>query len=124
MVTFHFVPYHEIEDLSSAKRVNKLLNIVKQNKIVLLGGRLKKEEEKDLIEITMEEVDEKFKGIELSVVYPSKNRYDGVKKIKHNFYSLLLGDREGFTVIGPASIVKKVKKNPNAIELYTKEKKR
>ena len=29
MVTFKFVPYHEVEGLSSAKRVNKLLRIVK-----------------------------------------------------------------------------------------------
>ena len=44
MVTFQFVPYHEIEDLGSARRVKKLIDIVKQNKIVLLEGRLKKEE--------------------------------------------------------------------------------
>ena len=61
MVTFQFVPHHEIQDLTSAKRVNKLMNIVKQNKIVLLEGRLKKEEETDLIEITMEEIGHKFK---------------------------------------------------------------
>jgi len=42
MVTFQFVPYQEIEGLSSAKRINKLLKIVKENKIVLLQGRLKK----------------------------------------------------------------------------------
>jgi hypothetical protein len=61
MLTLQFVPYTEIEQLSSARRIQKLLNIVKQNKIVLLEGRLKKEEETDLIEITMEEIDDKFK---------------------------------------------------------------
>ena len=74
MVTFQFIPYTEVESLSSAKRVNKLLNIVKENKIVIMEGRLKKEEEADLIEITMEEISSKFKGIELSVVYPNKNK--------------------------------------------------
>ncbi len=124
MVTFQFVPYQEIEGLSSAKRITKLLKIVKENKIVLLQGRLKKEEEADLIEITMEEVTEKFKGVELSVIYPEKSREsDMLSKMKSGFMNTLLGDRQGFTVIGPASIIKKIEKNPNKIELFTHEKK-
>jgi hypothetical protein len=121
MVTFQFVPYQEIEQLSSAKRINKLLNIVKENKIVLMEGRLKKEEEADLIEITMEEISNKFKGIELSVIYPDKNKQDFLQKIRGTMASVLLGDREGMTIIGPASIVKKIEKNPNKIELFTRE---
>ncbi len=53
MVTFQFIPYNDVEGLSSVKRVNKLLNVVKENKIVIMEGRLRKEEEADLIEITM-----------------------------------------------------------------------
>ena len=45
MVTLSFMPYSEIEGLSSVGRIRKLLNIAKENKIVLLQGRLKKEEE-------------------------------------------------------------------------------
>ena len=40
-----FVPYSDIEDLGPARRVNKLFDIAKQNKIVLLEVRLKNEEE-------------------------------------------------------------------------------
>jgi len=123
MVTFQFIPYHEIDELSSAKRVNKLLNIVKQNKIVLLEGRLRKEEEADLIEITMEEIGQKFKGIELSVVYPDKDKFSGFKKLKQGFINSLLGDHQGMTIIGPASVVKKIEQNPNKIELFTQDRK-
>jgi len=121
MVTFQFVPYQDIENLSSAKRINKLLNIVKENRIVLMEGRLKKEEEADLNEITMEEITPKFKGIELSVIYPDKNKQDVMQKIRGTMASVLLGNREGMTIIGPASIVKKIEKNPNKIELFTRE---
>ena len=121
MVTFQFIPYHEIENLSSAKRVNKLLNIVKENKIVLMEGRLKKEEEADLIEITMEEISPKFKGIELSVVYPDKNKQTAMQKLKGGLSNVLLGNRQGMTIIGPASVVKRIEKNPDKIELFTKE---
>lgn len=121
MVTFQFVPYHEIDNLTSAKRINKLLNIVKDDRIILMEGRLKKEEEADLIEITMEEINSKFKGIELSVIYPENLNQDFFQKIKGTFANLLLGDRQGMTIIGPASVVNKIEKNPTKIELFTRE---
>ncbi|MCK5283783.1 MAG: DUF2073 domain-containing protein [Nanoarchaeota archaeon] len=122
MLTLRFVPYHEIEYLTSARRIHKLLDIVKENKIVLLEGRLKKEEETDLIEITMEKIDEKFKGIELAVINPDRKDNNNVlRKMKSGFMNMMLGDRQGLTIIGPATIVSEIKKNPDKIELYTKE---
>ena len=121
MVTFKFVPYYEIEGLSSAKRVNKLLKIVKEDKIVIMEGRLRKQEEADLIEITMEEISPKFKGIELSVIYPDKDKQDAFQKLRGVMASALLGDRQGLTIVGPASVVKKIENNPDKIELFTRE---
>jgi hypothetical protein len=121
MVTFKFVPYHEIETLSSAKRINKLLKVVKEDKIVIMEGRLRKHEEADLIEITMEEISPKFKGIELSVVYPDKAKQAPMQRIKGAFANVLLGDRQGLTIIGPASVVKRIENNPDQIELFTNE---
>jgi hypothetical protein len=120
-LVLQFIPYSEIEELGPARRVNKLLDVAKQNKIVLLEGRLKKEEEKDLIEITMEEVDNKFKGIELAVINPQKKEQGLFKDIKSGMINMLLGDRQGFTIIGPATIVKQIKKDPDKIELFTKD---
>ena len=121
MVTFKFVPYYEIEGLSSAKRVNKLLKIVKEDKIVIMEGRLRKQEEADLIEITMEEISPKFKGIELSVIYPDKDKQDTMQKLRGMMASTILGDRQGLTIVGPASVVKKIENNPDKIELFTRE---
>ena len=121
MVTFQFVPYNDIELLSSSKRINKLLNIVKEEKIVIMEGRLRKEEEADLIEITMEEISPKFKGIELSVIYPDKNKQDAKQRFKSILSNVLLGDRQGMTIIGPATVVKKIVKNPDKIELFTND---
>lgn len=119
MLTLQFVPYVEIEELGSARRVKKLLDIVKQNKIVLLEGRLKKEEETDLIAITMEEIDDKFKGIELTVINPEKKQQNFFRAIKSGITNMMLGDRQGFTIIGPATVVKEIKKDPDKIELFT-----
>lgn len=123
-LTLQFIPYNEIESLGSARRVKKLLDIAKENKIILLEGRLKKEEETDLIAITMEEIDAKFKGIELAVINPSSKDKSFFKRIKSNVVNTMLGNRVGFTIIGPATIVKEIKKNPDKIELFTKDTKK
>ncbi|MBW2973406.1 DUF2073 domain-containing protein [Candidatus Woesearchaeota archaeon] len=124
MVTLQFMPYTEIEALSSIGRIRKLLNIAKQNKIVLLQGRLKKDEETELIKATMEEINKEFKGIELAVINPKQEDVSGLNKIKNDFMDMLLGDRSGMTIIGPANVVKSIKKNPDKIELLTKERKK
>lgn len=124
MLTLQFIPYHEIENIGSDQRIRKILTAVKLDKIVLLEGRLKKHEETALIEKTMESIDESFKGIELAVIYPNlKNLKTNFtfQNFKKHFVNLLLGDRSGLTIIGPATIVKEIKKDPNKIELFTKE---
>jgi len=100
------------------------MTIVKQEKIVLLEGQLQKEEEATLIEQTMGEISDKFRGIELAVIYPEKNNMDVLKRLRFDIARLLVGNRQGFTIVGPASIVKRIKQNPGSIELLTQEKRR
>lgn len=122
MVTLRILPYSEIEHLSSLGRIRKILNIAKENKIVLMQGRLKKEEEAELIKTTMEEIDKTFKGIELAVIYPNSDKDASVfESIRNSLINTLLGDRQGLTVVGPATIVKQIKKDPKKIELLTQE---
>lgn len=121
MLTLEFVPYATIEMLSSIGKIKKLLKIAKENKIVLLEGRLEKEEEAELIKTTMEEINEEFKGIELAVIDPHKSNSNGFRKIKLMLASKLLGNRQGLTIIGPANIVKEIKQDPDKIQLFTKD---
>jgi hypothetical protein len=124
MVTLQLLPYTAIENLSSIGRIKKLLDIAKENKIVLLQGRLKKEEETELIKVTMEEINKEFKGIELAVIHPTLSALSGFQKFKNDMISAVLGDRQGLTIIGPASVVKEIKKDPNKIELLTSSERR
>ncbi len=124
MVTIQFIPYTQIEGLSSLGKIRKLLNIAKQDKIVLLQGRLKKEEEAELIKVTMEEINREFKGIELAVINPDSTKLTGMQRIRSGFANMLLGNRQGMTVIGPANVVKQIRKDPNKIELFTKDSKK
>lgn len=116
-LTLQFVPYNEIESLSALSRIKKLLNLVKEDKIILLEGRLRKEEEAELIKTTMEQIDEDFRGVEIGVFYSDQNYGDIIKRLRATFVNMLMGDRIGLTVIGPASIIKEIKRDPKRFQL-------
>ena len=120
MLTLQFVPYSEINHLTSIGRIRKLLNLAKENKIVLLEGRLEKDEETELIKTTMEEINKDFKGIELAVVNTSSGD-DPFSKLKSSFVSALLGNKQGFTIIGPAKVIKNIKRDPNKLQILMKD---
>ena len=124
MLTLQFIPYHEIEDASSQSRVDKLLDVVKNDRIIVLEGRLRSEEEAELIKRTMESIDQKFTGIELSVVYPEQKSSSLHKRLKQLLVNMVLGDRRGLTIIGPANVVKEIKQDPDKIQLFTKDMKK
>ena len=67
-ITLQFVPLHEISNLDSPNKIKKILKIVKTNKIALLEGRLKIEEQAMLIQKTMEQISTNFKGIEIATI--------------------------------------------------------
>ncbi len=119
-LTLEFMPYSEIRNLNSGERIRKLLSIVLGNKIIVLQGRLEPEEETRLIEDTMAMIDhvKGFKGIELAVI--SANGGSNIPmfgKFRQGVAKMLVGDTASMTIIGPASIVKDIKRNPKKIEL-------
>ena len=123
-LTIQFIPHHDIDHLSSLGKIKKLLRLAREDKIVMLEGRLRKEEEAELIKTTMEEIDDEFKGIEIAVIYPDKGKGDVFKMMRDGLANLLLGDRVGLTIIGPANVVREIKKDPNKVMLFTKGQKK
>lgn len=117
--TIQFLPYSEIRNLDSNERIKKILNIVLGNNILILQGKLTPEEETRLIGDTMAMIGHvrDFKGIELAVI--SGNGDFGLfSKMKKGIIGMLSGgDLGAVTIIGPATIVKEIKRNPKKIEL-------
>jgi hypothetical protein len=118
--SIQFMPYSEIKFLGSDERIRKILNVVLGNNILILQGKLKPIEEARLIGDTMAMIGhvKNFKGIELAVI--SGNGDESlIEKFKRNIANAISGgDFGGITIIGPATIVKEIKKNPKKIELF------
>lgn len=118
-LSLHVIPFSEVNTLTISERVKKILNLVLGNKIVILHGRLRAEEEARLIEDTMALVDHVrgFKGIELAVIEPDMKKESIFGKVKYGLAKSLVGDNSSLTVIGPASVIKDIKRDPKKIEL-------
>jgi len=113
------VPYADIEHLDTSDRIDKLLGIVKGNKIVLMQGRLHPEEEGQLIQETMQQIEDSFRGIEICTIYPEEKNLQLLKRVKKEMVKYIIGNRDGITIIGPATIVREIKRDPNNMMLLT-----
>lgn len=118
--TLQFLPYAEISRLGSTERIKQLLKIIMKNKIIVLQGRLKPEEETRLIEDTMVLVGsvKNFKGIELAVISSDSEALGAVHRFRQGLAKALVGDTNALTIIGPASIIKDMKKDPKKLEIF------
>ncbi len=118
-LTLHFMPFSEIAKLDTVERIKKLLKIILDNKVVILQGRLRPEEETRLIEDTMIMIGsiKGFKGVELAVISPDSEEKTVFDKMKIGIAKALVGQQDALTIIGPGTIVKEMKKDPKKLEV-------
>ncbi len=116
-----FMAYQDIKGLSSEKRIRKILDTVIENRIVIIQGKLEPLEETSLIQSTMALIGriKGFRGIEIATIQPEKE-LEGFEKVKQKIVDAIVGPRDFLTVIGPAAVIKDIKKNPTKIDLFLK----
>jgi hypothetical protein len=117
MLTIQYIPYQQIASLSSIERVQTILSLLKNGKVVIIDGRLNSSDEALLIRETMSLIDDEFNGVEVGVMRDNIEK-DWLSKIKHGIAKALIGDRNGMTLIGPAKIISELRQHPENIELY------
>jgi len=110
----------EIEFISSVvlagrprhEKLEYIIERIKENKILVVEESLSLQEEAELIEVTMEHVNKKFPGIEVSTL---RERSEG--GLREFLIRILGGKTGGLTVVGPSKLVKQIKKEPQKISL-------
>lgn len=123
MLTLQYIPHHEFAPLTMDDKLKRIIKAVRDGKILIIEGRLDPLEESELIKRTMHVISKNFKGIEIaSMDYEFQG--DMVDKVKRDIAHFLLRKRSGLTIVGPASVVKEIRKDPSKIELLTMEKKK
>ncbi|MEF8848290.1 MAG: DUF2073 domain-containing protein [Candidatus Thermoplasmatota archaeon] len=108
-ISFTLISRKKLNDLSSEEKLTFILKEVKKGNILVLEHGLTSGEQTDLIENTMKEIDQDtFIGVEMQ----------GYQEEKPSFLQKILGKNKKprITLIGPANLVKTIKKDNNVIQ--------
>jgi hypothetical protein len=130
-IKMDFISSTTLDGKPQEKKINFILNKVKDGSILVVNGVLTPNEEMDLIKETMRRVDDGFPGIEVCSLKKQlkgwKQFFDtlsnGTEKISNSILNGLTGKpkksklKTGITLIGPAKIIKTIKKNPDSFSV-------
>ena len=109
------MPYEKLKE----QKFNGIIKDLKHDTIILIDAKLTAKEEAQIIAETMRNVSENFSGIELGSLELASGKDSGrAAKIKNAIIERVTGKRRGITIIGPAKIVRKIKKNPKELLLH------
>jgi len=98
---------------TGSEKLELILSAIKKNKnkIIVLEEPLSRSDEKELITKTMSLVSKGFPGIEVASIG------EEAADFKTQLLKFLGGKTTGLTVIGPSSLVRQVKRDPNSLSL-------
>ena len=118
-LTIHFMPYSEISDKDTIARIKMIMGLILDSKIIILQGRLRPDEEVRLIENSMTLIGNiaGFQGIEIAGISSENENKSLFNKIRYNIAKILVGEQDAVTIIGPASVVKEITRDPKKLEL-------
>jgi hypothetical protein len=126
-----FISSTSLDTMTGEKKINFILNKVKDGSILVVNGVLTPDEEMDLIKETMRRVDDGFPGIEVCSLKKRMKGWkqffeslsNGREKLSETLLSGITGQpvkaklKTGMTLIGPARLIKGIKKNPDSFSI-------
>ncbi|MFH1125705.1 MAG: DUF2073 domain-containing protein [Candidatus Altiarchaeota archaeon] len=115
-IEIEFITSDVLEGKTAEEKMSFLLEKIKEDKIIVIEESLSSREEALLIEATMKQISKKFPGIEVSTL-----RERSAEGFKEKLIKILGGRTGGLTVIGPSTLVKKIKKEPQRISVVAGE---
>ena len=121
-LSLDFLTMESLRQAGLNERIEMILEKIKEKKIIIVNAKFNQREEAALIEQTMKHVNKKFPGIEMCSLSHDELVSDRnwLARLRHQIINLLTGSDSGFTIIGPAKIIKEIKREPNRIRLLTK----
>jgi len=112
-----FLPTNKLYDKGETDIFKKIISEVQQGNIVLIEKNISPLFEGQLIKETMKNVSDTFEGIEFIRLDISEKNKSTLESIKTMLSKFLVGER-ALTLIGPSSIIKNIKRDPNTIGMY------
>ncbi len=117
-VTIEFLSKDKL-DKSFEEKLEFVLNKVKDDAVLVLGESWTPEEKRELIQASMEQVDEDFPGVEFMGLESTDSPFE---KAKSMFYSKFMKEeyRKGMTIVGNARVMEKVQEERDSVSFLAK----
>ncbi|MFA5303638.1 MAG: DUF2073 domain-containing protein [Candidatus Nanoarchaeia archaeon] len=118
-IDLEFIPFEILKTMDLEQQVKFIIKKTKDSKILIFDSQLTPQEEAKLISETMKHIDKKFSGIEICSLHMDKAE-TWIDKTKSFIFKTLTGKMRGTSIIGPAKIIKQIKRDPESISILMK----
>ncbi len=112
-----FISSQALAGMTLDKKLAFILKKVRENRIVVLNESLDFMEEAKLVTATMEGIDDNFKGIEFFTLPRKGNAFFEIATRSIEKITGTQLPRAGLTLVGPATVIKEIKRDPQAFSV-------
>lgn len=118
-VTIEFLSKDKLTDQDFEDKLDVVLDKVQENAVLVLEEAWTPEEKSQLIQSSMEEVDEDFPGVEFLGLDAGNSRLDKAKRL---VYKNFLNEeyRRGLTIVGNSRVMEKIKEEKDTVSFLAK----
>ncbi len=118
-VTIEFLSKEKLNTEDFSNKLDLVLEKVKDDAVLVLEESWLPEEKRELIQKSMEEIDEDFPGVEFMGLDSGNSR---LQKAKNIIYSKVLKEeyRRGITIVGNSRVMDKIKEERDSVSFLAK----
>jgi hypothetical protein len=118
-VTIEFLSRDKLASDDFEEKLDIVLEKVRDNSVLVLEESWTPDEKRELIQNSMEEVDDDFPGVEFMGLDSGENRFDQLRNL---FYEKVLNEkyRKGLTIVGNSRVMEKIKEERDTVSFLAK----
>lgn len=118
-VTIEFLSKEKLDTNGFNEKLNFVLEKVKDDAVLVLSEAWTPEEKRELIQTSMEEIDDNFPGVEFMGLDSSSSKLEKAREI---VYSKVLKEeyRSGITIVGNSRVMEKIKEERDSVSFLAK----
>jgi hypothetical protein len=118
-VTIEFLSRDKLSTEEFQEKLSLVLEKVKDDSVLVLEESWTPEEKKQLIQDSMEEVDDDFPGVEFLGLESGVNR---LEKMRNLVYEKVFNEkyRKGLTIVGNSRVMEKIKEERDTVSFLAK----
>lgn len=118
-VTIEFLSKEKLDTDSFQEKLELVLEKVKDDAVLVLSEAWTPEEKRELIQTSMEEIDDDFPGVEFMGLDQASSRLEKARSIIYNKF-LKEEYRTGITIVGNSRVMEKIKEERDSVSFLAK----